>query len=133
MNKKLQTIKRVYALAELLNLEADDILFLTKIERTLQRWAERESGNSTDSMAYWVEVDDDGKAWEVRDIWGINKQFRYRIPNMEASALRKLSAFCKDKGLYAYHQSDPRGCQLYISREHELTHENYTGGIAVFL
>lgn len=133
MNKKLATIKRVYALAELLNLEADDILFLTKIERTLQRWAERESGNSTDSMAYWVEVDDDGKAWEVRDIWGINKQFRHRIPNMEASALRRLSAFCKDKGLYAYHQSDPRGCQLYISRTRELTPENYTDGVAVYL
>ena len=133
MNKKLQTIKRVYALAELLNLEADDILFLTKIERTLQRWAERESGNSTDSMAYWVEVDDDGKAWEVRHRWSLNQVVRHRVPNMEASALRRLSAFCKGKGLYAYHQSDPRGCQLYISRKHELTPENYTDGVAVYL
>ena len=51
----------------------------------------------------------------------------------EAYTIIKISVFCKNKGLYAYHQADPRGCQLWVSRKYVLTHENYTLGVPVHL
>ena len=93
----------------------DDIEALRRIEMTLHRWSERECNGE-------VEVDDDGKASAVLSIaFGLrsftDRITRYRIPNREAGALRRLSSImARYPHLRAYHQTDPRGCALYVYR-----------------
>lgn len=36
---------------------------------------------------------------------------------------------CRDHGLHYYHQTDPRGCALYVSAE-PLTDQNYSNAVA---
>jgi len=88
---------------------------LRRISMTLSRWAERECNGE-------VEVDDDGKAYSVSQgfppKWKIT---RYRIPNREAGALRRLSAIVSQHpGWNFYHQGDPRGAALYLFRPEDL-------------
>lgn len=54
---------------------------------------------------------------------------RTRIPDREAGALRRVANVCKRNGLHFFHQTDPRGCALYVSNE-PLTATNYTHGVA---
>lgn len=88
----------------------DDIEALRRIEMTLRRWSERECNGE-------VEVDvDTGKAnaVHVSNVPGTDHQ-RWPIPNREAGALRRLSAImARYPHLRAYHQTDPRGCALYV-------------------
>lgn len=94
----------------------DDIEALRRIEMTLHRWAERECNGE-------VETDDDGKSFAVFnvDVGGIGLRDgvkRYRVPNREAGALRRLAAImARYPHLRAYHQGDPRGCALYVYRQ----------------
>jgi len=48
----------------------------------------------------------------------------------EAKLLNLASEIADRIGLMAYHQSDPRGCSLYIG--YDLNDVNYTNGIAVY-
>ena len=34
--------------------------------------------------------------------------------------------------MHWYHQSDPRGASLYVSKDYKLTAENYTNGLAIY-
>ncbi len=54
---------------------------------------------------------------------------RQPIPDREAGALRRVAAICEANGLHYFHQTDPRGCTLYVSNE-PLTDTNYTNGVA---
>lgn len=47
------------------------------------------------------------------------------IPDRERGALARVAAVCKAAGLHWYHQTDPRGCALYVAAE-PLTAENYS-------
>lgn len=93
-----------------LGIARDDFDTLLRIERTLHRWAERECNGE-------VEVDDDGKAWHSwhDDLHTGPTVHRVRIPNRERGALKRLSAImARYPALGAYHQTDPRGCALYV-------------------
>lgn len=47
---------------------------------------------------------------------------RTAIPDREKGALDRLKRIMeKHPDLWAYHQSDPRGCQLYIGKRTELS------------
>jgi hypothetical protein len=52
------------------------------------------------------------------------------IPDREAGALRRVAEVCKRNGLDYYHQGDPRGCSLYISKAEagmdDTNYPNYT-------
>ena len=54
---------------------------------------------------------------------------RTPIADRETGALRRIENACKEAGLHYYHQTDPRGCALYVSTE-PLNAQNYTNGIA---
>lgn len=56
---------------------------------------------------------------------GPGKSRRYRIPDLESGALRRVAAICDNLGLHWYHQTDPRGCALYIATE-PLSDQNYS-------
>ena len=83
---------------------------LRRISMTLSRWAERECNGE-------VEVDDDGRAYSVNHggPWNGWKVTRYRVPNREAGAKRRLAKILANHPDFTYyHQTDPRGAALYL-------------------
>jgi hypothetical protein len=101
----------------------DEANTLRLAEMALQRWGERQCNGE-------VEVDDDGKAWTVYEGAG-GRCHRNRTPNREAGALRRIKAIVDTRNArhremheaagnstfvtyLAYHQTDPRGCALYL-------------------
>jgi len=113
-----------------INLSFDEVNTLRRAELTLQRWSELECG--------------DGNGYIERDeTTGIPRYYncraRYvdprdprawsRIPDREAGALKRVKAICEFHYLHYYHQTDPRGCALYVSKE-PLPDNNYTHGVA---
>lgn len=107
----------------------EDARALRRAELTLQRWGEGECGDSGPSYSWAIERDEDtGKPFRVvypHD----GKPRRYPIADREAGALRRIDAICKRLGLHFYHQTDPRGCALYVASE-PLTDSAYTNGVA---
>lgn len=110
----------------------DDVLSLVRAQSTLRRWAEYECCTEVNdgSMSTSIERDDEtGKPFR----WFYphrDEPFSYPIPDREAGALRRVAAICQRNGLHFYHQTDPRGCSLYVSNE-PLNSSNYTNGLAV--
>ncbi len=47
------------------------------------------------------------------------------IPDRERGALARIEKVCKAADLHYYHQTDPRGCALYVSAE-PLNDQNYS-------
>lgn len=110
-------------------LTRDDCEQLRRISLQLHSWDERCCNED-------IEETDDGKAWLT--VHGIRGNHRFRIPNREAGALRRLAAIMAPhkRRLVAFHQSDPRGAALYIVRRKDVRGSslggNYTRGIAVY-
>lgn len=52
--------------------------------------------------------------------------YKTAIADREAGALRRIAAVCKALGINFYHQGDPRGAALYVSRD-PLTTTNRQG------
>lgn len=101
---------------------------LRRAELTLTRWAELECGTE----AGCIERDEETgipRFYNARTRYlSANDPRRWRrIPDREKGALARVAAVCKALGLHYYHQTDPRGPALYISRE-PLTDSNYTRG-----
>jgi hypothetical protein len=90
---------------------SDEINALVRIERTLQRWGERECG--TDHGCICRDDETDKPYW-------LDSQSGRRTPilDREASAKRRLAAImAKHPHWLAYHQTDCRGCNLYLLRK----------------
>jgi len=103
---------------------------LRRAQMTLHRWAEEECNGTIQRE------EGDGKPFRVWDSVGqradgswYDKRSQAPIPDREAGALRRVAKVCKDAGLFFYHQTDPRGCALYVHTE-PLTHSDYNRGIA---
>ena len=97
-----------------------DAGILRRAELTLQRWSEQECNGQIERSGH------DEKPYRVSLC---NDKWRAPIPDREAGALKRVQEVCKRRGLYFYHQSDPRGCSLYVSTE-PLDQFNYNNGIA---
>ena len=125
---------KVYMLAERAGrrdmvLTTDEAAALRRAEKTLHRWGEGECGDGND-WASWSIERDETTGLPYRVVYPHNGgPRRTRIPDREKGALARVAALCADKGLFYYHQTDPRGCALYISRE-PLTDNNYSHGLA---
>lgn len=105
---------------------------LRRAEMTLHRWAELECGDGNDYASWAIERDDDtGKPYMARYPRN-GPASRTAIADRETGALRRVAAVCAELGLYYFHQGDPRGCALYVSRE-PIDGSNYTNGMAVCL
>jgi hypothetical protein len=102
---------------------------LRRAEMTLHRWAELECGDGNDFASWAIERDEEtGKPFMCRYPHA-GKSSRSPIADREAGALRRVAAVCKALNCHYYHQTDPRGCALYVSAE-PLTDSDYTRGIA---
>ena len=84
-----------------------------RISLTLHRWSEHEcNGNiqrdETTNKPLWC--------WEVynQTVLG-NKTRRYPIPDRESGAIKRMDKIISNHpGLAWYHQTDPRGAQVYV-------------------
>ena len=112
-----------------ISLAFDDANTLRRAELTLQAWGEAECGDSNDYNSWAIERDEEtGKPYKC--IYPHKGEMRrYRIADREAGALKRVAEVCKRNGLHFFHQTDPRGCALYVSNE-PLTDSYYTRGIA---
>lgn len=124
----------------------DEAQSLRRIEMTLNRWGELCCGNGNDHGSWSIERDDEtGKPFMVRHhyLHGRGKDYSTRTPisDRESGALRRLAIImAKHPAFVSYHQSDPRGCALYLVSKSDLVgHDGeqlpvdqyYTRGLAV--
>lgn len=132
----------------------EESVALRRIEMTLRRWAEQECGDGNDYVSWAIERDETtNRPYKV--IYPHDgKSRRYPVADREAGALKRLKAivearnqragkpstFAQDMGLSRdvlfYHQTDPRGCALYMIRANDVPHgakldSCYMKGIAV--
>lgn len=107
-----------------------DAKVLRLAETTLQRWAEQECGTSNDKHSVSIERDETtNKPYRVVRPHKNNQTIKTPIQDREASTLKRVQALTASLGLHFYHQTDPRGCTLYVASE-PLNDQNYTNGIA---
>jgi len=113
-------------------IDADTLETLLKAERTLHRWAVLECGDGN-NFASWSIQRDDKTDKPFRCVYP-HRGESYRVPiaDRETAALKRVKAICDRLGLHFYHQTDPRGCALYIDKE-PLSATNYTKGVAICL
>ena len=93
-----------------------------------RRWSELERGGGNNYWSWSIERDPAGVPYRCIYSCRGDSQ-RERIPDREAGALRRVRDVCERNGLHFYHQTDPRGCSLYVDRE-PLPDNNYTRGIS---
>src|SRR3990167_8610343 len=136
MSARNDTISLQYRLfnAGVTSITFDDANTLRRAELTLQRWHELECGDGNNYGSWEIERDDngDGPPFMVHHHYqhgnGKDTVTRTRIADREAGALRRVAAICARLGAHYYHQTDPRGCALYISAE-PFAPFDYTRGI----
>lgn len=104
---------------------------LRRAQLTLHRWAELECGDDNGYSSFCIERDEaTEKPYMVTYRHDCNKSHRRAIPDREAGALRRVKRVCDELGAHYFHQTDPRGCALYVSKE-PLTDSDYNRGVAI--
>ena len=114
-----------------ISLGFDDANTLRRAERTLHRWAELECGDGHGCIERDGET---GVPYYYRSdhsyLDSNDPRAYHRIADKEAGALRRIAEVCTRTGLHFYHQTDPRGCALYVSSK-PLQANDYSGaGVA---
>lgn len=103
---------------------------LRRAEKTLHRWAELECGDGNDYASWAIERDEVTQKPYLVTHPHNGPSRRTATPDRERGALKRVEQVCKELGLFYYHQTDPRGCALYVSNE-PLTDSNYSSrGVA---
>jgi hypothetical protein len=134
---KLEAYRRLYNRLEALGFDGDEVDALCRIERTLSRWSELECGDGNDYASWSIERDENTGKPYMHYLPHHGKSSRRLIADREAGALRRLAAIMSSHPKYiAYHQTDPRGCALYIVPNEYLPDGTdiravYNSGIAV--
>ncbi len=106
-----------------------DAATLCRAERTLHTWSEQECGNGNNYASWAIERDETtGKPYMVR-YPHTGKTTRTPIADRERGAIKRVGKLCERLGLHFYHQTDPRGCALYVSR-YPMTDQDYSRAIA---
>jgi hypothetical protein len=131
----MKSNKKTFALMERLERHGiiasfDQANTLRRAELTLQRWAELECGDGNGNAIERDEIT--GKpfiCYYPSNIHSVsNHPKRYPIADREKGALKRIQAVCNDLNIHFFHQTDPRGCSLYVSLE-PLPSNDYTRGV----
>ena|SRR3990167_105102 len=112
-----------------LNPSFEDANTLRRAQMALHRWAEVECGDGNDYNSWSIERDEVTQIPYFCTYPHTGAVRKRRIADKEAGALRRVADVCKRIGAHFYHQTDPRGCALYVSAE-AITDNDYTRGIA---
>ncbi len=126
-----------------LGLGYDDAQALRRISMTLSRWGELECGDGNEYGSWAIERDESTEVPYMvhhRYMHGQGKDtvHRTRIADREKGALKRLQAIMsKYPDLLAYHQTDPRGCAVYVLRKDDVPVGSsidsvYNRGVAVY-
>ena len=123
-----------------LGLGYDEAQALRRISMTLQRWGELECGDSNEHASWAIERDEvSDKPYMVRYYHtGDSKPRRTPVADREKGALKRLQTIMsKHPDLLAYHQTDPRGCAVYVLRKDDVpvgssVDSVYNRGVAVY-
>ena len=116
---------------------------LRRISMTLSRWGELECGDGNEYGSWAIERDESTEVPYMvhhRYMHGQGKDtvHRTRIADREKGALKRLQAIMsKYPDLLAYHQTDPRGCAVYVLRKDDVPVGSsidsvYNRGVAVY-
>ena len=112
-----------------LGFTASQIEALLRCSRTLSTWAAHECNG---------EIQREGEDGTGRPYWYNTNTGNRMGPtaDREAGALRRAKVICEAHGVTFYHQTDPRGCALWVLRpgdvpEGKAADAYYTRGIAV--
>lgn len=116
---------------------------LRRISMTLSRWGELECGDGNEYGSWAIERDEATELpYMVRHRYahgqGKDTVHRTRIADREKGALRRLHAIVTHyPDFVAYHQTDPRGCAVYLVRKSDVPEGTsidsvYNRGIAVY-
>ena len=111
-------------------LSIDDVNTLRRAEKTLHRWGELECGDGNNYASWAIERDEETGVPYMVTYPHNAPSYRRRIPDREEGALRRIADVCKRNVLHFYHQTDPRGCALYVSSG-PLSSSDYSNGVAV--
>lgn len=129
---------RYFKSLEMIGVSYEDADKLRLIERMLHRWAELECGDSNSYASWMIERDEETeKPYFVRYDHATGKSFRTPTADREAGALKRLAKILANyPELTYYHQSDPRGCALWLVPKDRLSNGErldsvYTRGVAV--
>ena len=101
---------------------------LRRAQMTLRRWAELECGTDTGHIEREGGEDTGRPIFHPAGRWVGGRYVEpkpYAVPDRERGALARVAATCKALGLHFYHQTDPRGCALYVAAE-PLTASDYS-------
>ncbi len=120
-------LRRLHARSILASFEQAQTL--RRAEKTLHRWAELECGDGNDYASWAIERDEETDVPYMCMYPHRSESYRHRIPDREAGALRRVEDVCRALGAHFYHQTDPRGCALYVSTD-PLSGTAYTNGVA---
>ena len=114
-----------------LNVDYADANALRRAQLTLHRWDEQKCGDG-DQWKSWAIERDEATDLPYMAIYPHSGSERraYRIPDREGGALRRVAAICGRIGAHYFHQTDPRGCALYVGRD-ALTDIDYSRGVGV--
>lgn len=130
----MKAYKKTYQLLERLERAGivasfDQAETLRRAELTLHSWAEAECGTSNNYESWGIERDETtGIPYKCVYPHDSNEVKRYRIADREKGALVRVAAVCKALNIYYYHQTDPRGCALYVSTE-PIADNTYNRGV----
>lgn len=116
----------------------DEAQALRRISMTLSRWGELECGDSNDRTSWGIERDEStDKPYMVYHPHN-GKSYRVKVADREKGALKRLQAIVAHyPDFVAYHQTDPRGCAVYLVRKSDIPEgasidSVYSRGIAVY-
>jgi len=132
----------LYSRLQALGFTYEEAVSLRRIEMTLQRWGEQECGDSNDYYSTSIERDEEtGRPYRVVMYHDRkpSEAKRYPIADREAGAIKRLAAIIKARNerefegialvsdpakhpnyVFAYHQGDCRGCNLYLLTRSQL-------------
>ncbi|HEX2901217.1 MAG TPA: hypothetical protein VHS96_15980 [Bacteroidia bacterium] len=150
---KLKAKFELYSRLQALGFTYEEAVSLRRIEMTLQRWAEQECGDSNSYASWAIERDEEtGKPFMVRHIYATpglkGGMHKYPIADRETGALKRLRAIVAARDaryralggdgqndLIPYHQTDCRGCMVYLVKRSDLDgkpiDQVYNRGLAV--
>lgn len=131
MNARSKNYELLYRLDRAgIDLDFDQVNTLRRASMTLSRWAELECGDGNQWASCGIERDETTEKPYMVTHHNNGTTHRRLIADREKGALKRVSDLCTKAGIYFYHQTDPRGCAIYVSNE-PIPSNNYTQGVAI--